>query len=206
MTDAIAAVDAGADAVGLVFYSKAARRVSVETAGQILDALPPFVTPVGLFVDSPAAEILDTTAALGIRTVQLHGNETPDMIAQLPGLRIIKAIHVDAVSLESSLRMWREAELPTGRLAGILLETACSESPGGTGIENDWSLIESAQQDGLCEELPPIIVAGGLTAANVGDVVRRLKPYAVDVSSGIEQSKGIKSIAKMLEFVRAVRI
>ncbi len=178
----------------------------MQVAEQIVAALPPFVTPIGLFVDSPADEILQTANRLGVRTVQLHGGETPELIAQLDGLRIIKAIRADRVSLTAILARWRQAQqaLPPGRLAGILLETAGTAEPGGTGVENDWALLEKAQREGLLTGMPPLIVAGGLTPLNVGQVIRRLRPWAVDVSSGIEETRGVKSVAKMQAFATAV--
>jgi phosphoribosylanthranilate isomerase len=204
--DAAAAAAAGAHAIGLVFHSWSGRCVSLDVARKIIAALPPLVTPVGLFVDSSASEILNTVSTLGLRTVQLHGAETPELVAQLERLTILKAVRADRRTLASSLELWRQAhrELPPGRFAGILLETAATCDPGGTGVENDWAFLESAVRDNLFAGLPPVIVAGGLTPTNVGDVVRRLRPYAVDVSSGIEETRGIKSVAKMRAFTDAV--
>ncbi len=205
VVDAIAAVAAGADAVGLVFCKTAARRISLETAREIITHLPPFVTPVGLFVDSTAAEILEIAGQLGLRTVQLHGHESPDMLKDLHGLSIIKAVHADPANDWAVLAPWRQAfgDLPPGRFTGLLLETP-SAQPGGTGIENNWSLIQSAHRAGVFADLPPLILAGGLTPANVADVVRSLRPHAVDVSSGIEETKGMKSNPKMTAFSAAV--
>jgi phosphoribosylanthranilate isomerase len=209
MTSAVhadAAATAGADAVGMVFYDKATRRISTAIAEQIIAVIPPFVTPIGLFVNSPATEILRTARVLGLRAVQLHGDETPELVAQLDGLSVVKAIRADPLHLESALDRWRQANrgLPAGRLVGILLETSGTAEPGGTGVENDWSLLETAQNNGWLAGLPPLIVAGGLTPENVGDVIRRLRPYAVDVSSGIEKTRGVKSVDRMRAFSAAV--
>jgi phosphoribosylanthranilate isomerase len=189
----------------MVFYEKADRRVSIEIAGQIVAALPPFVTPVALFVDSPIEEILDVARALKLRTVQLHGVESPELLEQLDGLSVIKAVRASRANLQATLDQWRRASrsLPPGRMAAILIETATAET-GGTGIENDWAFLQTAMQNGWLADLPPIVLAGGLTPENVGNVVRTLRPYAVDVSSGIEQVRGIKSVAKMQAFTAAV--
>ncbi len=194
--DASAAAAAGADAIGLLFHRESDRCVSIETAQQILRALPPLVTPVGLFVDAAPEEILEITAKLGLKTVQLHGHETPQHVQQLAGLRILKTIRVEKTGLASAVSAWKNCP----NLAALLLETATA-APGGTGVENDWAVIAAAN----LTDTPPIIAAGGLTPINVASVVRRLRPFAVDVSSGIESSRGIKSIEKMTAFAAAVR-
>jgi phosphoribosylanthranilate isomerase len=190
----------------MVFYEKAGRRVSMAVAAQIIAAIPPFVTPIGLFVDSPAREIQEAATTLGLRTVQLHGGEMPELVAQLDGLAVIKAVRADPAQLESVLDQWRLANqtLPAGRLAGILVETAATAEPGGTGVENNWALLHAARQNGWFTDLPPLIVAGGLTPENVGAVIRQIRPWAVDVSSGIEQTRGIKAVEKMRAFAAAV--
>lgn len=205
--DALAAAGAGADAIGLVFYAAAARRVSMDQARQILRAIPPFVTPVGLFVDSPAEEILQTTATLNLHHVQLHGHESPQLVAQLKPLNVFKALHVDPLHLRETLSTWRAAiaDLHLGHLTGLLLETASTTGPGGTGIENDWATLAAMTESGALGGLPALIAAGGLTPGNVADVVRRLRPFAVDVSSGIEITRGVKSVEKMQAFIAAVR-
>jgi len=193
--DALAAANTGADAIGLVFYPPAARCVSVARAREILAVLPPFITPVGLFVNQPAEEIKTTADALGLNCVQLHGEESPADATALAPLRILKAVRVDA-RFRQSLALWK-----TARVSGLVLETA--GSTGGTGVTNDWDAIESARHAGAFDGLPPIILAGGLTAENVGGGVRRLRPWAVDVSSGVESAKGIKSADKIAAFVAA---
>lgn len=205
--DALAAADAGADAIGLVFHPPAPRCISQERAAQILAALPPFVTPVGLFVDRPAAEVLAAAASLRLRHVQLHGREEPAVIAGLPGLIVLKALRVARQTFPADLHAWR-LSIEHGRLThlrGFVLETAGGKQAGGTGVENDWSAIREARDAGAFIGLPPIIAAGGLHAGNVGRVVSELAPWAVDVSSGVESSPGIKSAEKIWEFIRAVR-
>jgi phosphoribosylanthranilate isomerase len=204
--DAAAAAVAGADAIGLVFYKKSVRHVSMETAREILAVLPPMVCPIGLFVNSPHDEIRDIANTLNLRTVQLHGDEPPEVVAQLSDLSVIKAIRCDSKSLRPSLQLWRSAALKLNlkNLSGILLETGDTPQPGGTGIENDWEGIAAAIGTGQVTGLPPLIAAGGLCAENVAGVVRRLRPWAVDVSSGIEQAPGLKSLDKMQRFACAV--
>ncbi len=192
--DALAAAATGADAIGLIFYEKSSRYVSIEQARDILKALPPMVVPVALFVNSPIQTILQTTQSLNIRTVQLHGQEDPHMLPELSQFTVIKALQCDT-NLPASIKAWHGA-------AAILLETP-SHDHGGTGVENNWAAIESLQHSKT--NLPPLIAAGGLTPENVTNVIRRIHPYAVDVSSGIEQSKGIKSVEKMNHFAAAVR-
>lgn len=201
--DALVAAEAGADAVGLVFVPGARRCLSLDAARSILAVLPPFVTPVGLFVDEPADRIRAVADDLRLTHVQLHGRETPEQARSLQQLVVLKAVRADRDRLAGELQLWQRAQLPN--LRGITLETAGTQQAGGSGVANDWGLIESAGQQGWFANLPPIILAGGLTPETVGDVVRRIRPAAVDVSSGVEDSPGQKSNAKIQAFVRAVR-
>jgi phosphoribosylanthranilate isomerase len=205
--DASAAAVAGADAIGLVFHKKSSRYISLEMAREILSVLPPMVCPIGLFVNSPHDEVRDIANTLNIRTVQLHGDESPEVVAQLSDFSVIKAIRCDAKNLQPSLQLWRSAvaKLNLKNLSGILLETGGTAEPGGTGIENDWAGIASVIGTGQVTGLPPLIAAGGLSMENVAGVIRRLRPWAVDVSSGIEQTPGIKSLEKMRRFALAVQ-
>jgi phosphoribosylanthranilate isomerase len=204
--DALAAARAGADAIGMVFYKPAPRCITVDRAREILAALPPFVTAVGLFVDAAPDEVLRTTADLGLRHVQLHGRETPETVAALRGRAVIKALRVSPDTLEDKLRTWRHAMArhALSYLCGLVLETGGAPAAGGTGVENDWGLIRELQRQRAFEGLPPVIAAGGLTAGNVGRVVRELRPWAVDVSSGVEITRGEKSAEKIAQFVAEV--
>ena len=209
--DAVAAVEAGADAIGLVFHPQSPRYLSMERAAEILAEVPALVTPVGLFVDRTADQVREVAIRLGLRHVQLHGNETPETVAALRPLRVIKAVRVENEKLSAALQHWRKARsaLQLTNLAALLLETAATSpdgASGGTGIENDWTAIAAAQAAGAYNDLPPIFLAGGLTPQNVGALVRQLRPYAVDVSSGIESSKGIKSVEKMNAFASGVAL
>jgi phosphoribosylanthranilate isomerase len=204
--DALAAANAGADAIGMVFYKPAPRCISIETAREILEALPPFVTPVGLFVDAGVEEIRETVDALGLRHVQLHGHEPPETVAGLKDRIVLKALRVNE-NLCAELFSWGKAivEQQLYHLRGFVLETA-GKGVGGTGVENDWEAIaQSLGSRGVEIGLPSIIVAGGLRPENVGRVVCELRPWAVDVSSGVEGSPGRKSVEKMEAFVREVR-
>ncbi len=204
--DAAAAAVAGADAIGMVFYAPAPRNISIERAKEILDVLPPFVSPVGLFVDAPADEIRRIADELHLGHVQLHGQEPPERVAELRGLQVIKAMRVDA-QFGETLAAWRRAsaELDLTNLRGIVLETGGTRQAGGTGVANDWTAVLRHRDAGAFEGLPPLIAAGGLTPQTVGDVVRNLRPWAVDVSSGVESAKGLKSVEKIQQFVQAVR-
>lgn len=189
--DALVAVEAGADAIGLVFYAQSPRAVSVRQAQAILAALPPFVTTVGLFVDRPRGELEAILEAVPLDLLQFHGDEPP---AACEGFArpYIKALRVrpgDDVAARAERY---------GNAAGILLDTYVPGIPGGTGAAFDWSLVPR----GLSK---PIILAGGLTPENVREAIERVRPYAVDVSGGVEAGKGIKDAQKIRAFVRAVR-
>ena len=202
--DALAAARAGADAIGIVLHKPAARFVPLKRAREILAALPPFVTPVGLFVDAPAAEVHATAGLLGLRHVQLHGHEDANCISDLKEFVVIKAVRVDRTTFRDEIDAWRQAVRDgLKNLRGIVLETAAS-APGGTGLANDWDFVRQCAAEGLFDGVPPLIAAGGLTPLNVAAVIRDIRPWAVDVSSGVEAAKGIKSEEQILAFVRAV--
>lgn len=205
--DALVAARAGADAIGMVFYPQARRCINVERAREILRALPAFVTPVGLFVDQDVEEIRRIAGALHLRHVQLHGHESEDVVAALRELTVLKAIRANRETLKVELDVWREAiaSMELGHLGGFVLETPSTAGPGGTGVENDWVAIADLQRAGVFDGLPPVIAAGGLRPENVAAVVRRLRPYAVDVSSGVEAAFAEKSAEKVEQFVAEVR-
>jgi phosphoribosylanthranilate isomerase len=206
--DAVVAARAGADAVGMIFYKPAPRCISLELARAIVTALPPYVEPVGVFVDAPANEVIGVAADVGLRTVQLNGHETPELIRDLGALEVVKAIRVDAASIEDELNNWRKAiaTLRLENLGGFVLEPARTGQAGGSGVANDWNTIEKLQRDGLFHELPPLVAAGGLAPETVAEVVARIRPWAVDVSSGVEESRGVKSKEKIQRFVGAVQL
>jgi phosphoribosylanthranilate isomerase len=191
LEDALVAIEAGADAIGFVFYAKSPRAVTVEQARAIIAALPPFVTTVGLFVNMPRAELTELLAQVPLDLLQFHGDETAaDCVGY--GRPYIKALRVQAGDdVAAMIALYPEA-------SGILLDTFVAGVPGGTGEAFDWSLVP---------QLPskPIVLAGGLTAENVRAAIEQVQPYAVDVSGGVEQSKGIKSAEKVRAFIAAVK-
>ncbi len=181
------ACDAGADAVGFVFYAKSPRHVTIETATELVRALPPFVQSVGLFVDAGPAFVEAVLAAAPLDLLQFHGDETAAECARY-GRPWIKAIRVNP---ETDL-LKCAADFDAAR--GLLLDAFVPGVPGGTGERFDWKLIPPA--------LPrPVILSGGLTPDNVAEAVRSVKPWAVDVSSGVEASKGIKDAHKVARFI-----
>jgi phosphoribosylanthranilate isomerase len=189
--DALSAAEAGADAIGLVFYAKSPRAVSVQQARAIIAALPPFVTTVGLFVDADRQELDEILAAVPLDLLQFHGDESPAFCEALQR-PYIKALRVkpgdDLVARVAAY----------GQASGVLLDTYVPGIPGGTGEAFDWSLVPQ----GLSK---PIILAGGLVAENVAAAIRQVRPYAVDVSGGVEARKGIKDAEKIRAFMRAVK-
>jgi phosphoribosylanthranilate isomerase len=189
--DALAAAQAGADAIGLVFFEKSPRHVTVEGARHILAALPPFVTSVGLFVDAPAESVRAVLAALPLDLLQFHGEEEPTYCRAF-GRPYLKAVRVrPGVDLVKYAARYPDAR-------GLLLDAFVEGVAGGTGQSFDWALIPPG--------LPvPVVLSGGLTAANVGEAIRRVRPWAVDVSSGVEAAKGIKDAALIAAFMQGVR-
>jgi phosphoribosylanthranilate isomerase len=204
--DGAAAAAAGADAIGLVFHPAAPRFISIEQARRILAALPAFVTPVGVFVNATAGHVHETAGALALRHVQLNGDEPPDAVAELAPLSVIKAVRVERERFGETLARWREAVRSLGltNLKGLVLETAGTGRAGGTGVANDWDAVRRHRAAGDFVGLPPVVAAGGLTPETVGAVVRDVRPWAVDVSSGVEESPGRKSVERIAAFVRAV--
>ncbi len=189
--DALAAAHAGAHAIGMIFYAGSPRLVPYDAASRIVQALPAFVTPVALFVDAEAAEVEHVIRAVGPQLLQFHGNETAQFCESF-GKPYIKAAKVrPGVDLLQYARRYPSAK-------GLLLDAFVDGSHGGTGSTFDWALIP--------DQLPlPLILAGGLHQDNVADAIRRVRPWAVDVSSGVETAKGIKDADKIAAFIRGAR-
>jgi len=188
--DARAAAEAGADAIGLVFYPPSPRFLSTERAAEIRDALPPFVQTVALFVNADAAQIAQVLGRVKPGMLQFHGEESPDFCAQF-GLPYIKACRVrQGVDLLKYLR-------PFAGASAWLLDSFV-EAYGGVGERFDWSLAPRGLER-------PLVLSGGLDRGNVAEAVRTLRPWAVDVSSGVESAKGIKDAAKIADFISEVR-
>ena len=189
--DALAAARHGAHAIGLVFYRPSPRYVDPDAAAAIVRALPPFITTVGLFVDAAEDDVREIAAATGVQLLQFHGAESAAFCASF-GLPYMKAVQVrQGVDLLQYARVFSGAR-------ALLLDAFHEDLRGGTGDVFDWGLIP--------RELPlPIVLSGGLTPENVGDAIRRVKPTAVDVSSGVEASPGVKDEAKIAAFITGVR-
>ena len=189
--DAAAAARLGAHAVGFVFCAKSPRNVAAAAAAEIAAGLPPFITAAGLFVNAGAREVEDVLKQVSLNILQFHGEETPAFCAGF-GVPFIKAARVRAgLDLIQYAHDYRAAR-------GLLLDAFVDGTHGGTGTAFDWSLIPS--------ELPlPVILSGGLNTANVGEAIRRVAPWAVDVSSGVEASPGIKDPQKIAAFMKEVR-
>jgi phosphoribosylanthranilate isomerase len=200
--DAAVAAEAGADAIGILLHRTSKRFTPLPVAAQIIRAVGPMVTTVGVFVDAEIDGVKRASNILHLHHLQLHGSETPAFVLQLCDYDVVKTIRVDPKTIRGELQRWRDPGL--SNLRGILLETATHEA-GGTGIENDWQEIATLIAEKAFDGLPPIIAAGGLTPQNVGNVVKRLRPWAVDVSSGVESSIGEKSPEKIKAFIAEVR-
>ena len=189
--DALAAARHGARAVGFVFFRRSPRYIPPSRAAAIVRVLPPFVTPVGLFVNADAEEVRAAAAGAAIQLLQFHGDETPAFCAQF-GLPYVKAVRVrpgvDLLQYAADHR----------RACGLLFDAFSEAAYGGTGSRFDWSLIP--------RNVPlPVILSGGLSPANVAQAVRAVRPWAVDVSSGVESAPGIKDAARIAAFMSGVR-
>jgi len=189
--DLRAVAHSGADAIGLVFYEKSPRHVSVQQAAQLASAVPPFVTVVGLFVNPSVEYVREVLAQVPLDVLQFHGEEEPAFCAQF-GKPYLKAVRVKAGGdlLQCAAR-YVGAQ-------GLLLDAYVEGTHGGTGESFDWALIP--------HDLPlPVVLSGGLHAGNVAEAIAQVQPYAVDVSSGVEASKGIKDAAKVAAFIKEVK-
>lgn len=192
--DARAAAECGADAIGLVFYPPSPRYLSAERAVELRDALPPFVQTVALFVNPDAAQVAQVLQRVRPALLQFHGDETPEFCAQF-GTPFVKAYRVrsgmrpggDALEY---LRLF-------SRAAAWLFDSHVPEY-GGVGESFDWSLVPATRER-------PVILSGGLSRENVAEAIRRVRPWGVDVSSGVESAKGVKDAAKIAAFIAEVR-
>jgi phosphoribosylanthranilate isomerase len=193
LPDALAAIEAGVDALGFMLWEPSKRYVTVEQAAAIARRLPPFVSKVGVFVDAEAAAVRGAIEACGLDTVQLHGEEPADFCHQFqPGVKVVKAFRIkDATSLQ---------QLHGYNTDAWLLDSFVTGWQGGTGQSFDWSVAREARDAGC-----PIILAGGLRPDNVAEAIHEVWPFGVDVSSGVESAPGKKDAAKIKHFVEAVR-
>jgi phosphoribosylanthranilate isomerase len=196
--DARAAAEAGADAIGLVFYPQSPRYLSTERAVEIRDALPPFVQAVALFVNPDAAQVAQVIGRVRPAMLQFHGDEAPDFCAQF-GMPFVKAFRVRSGVTQGVDAL--EYLRPFSRAAAWLFDSFVAQY-GGVGERFDWSLLP-AVSSGHRER--PFILSGGLSRENVAEAIRRVRPWGVDVSSGVESAKGIKDAAKIAAFIAEVR-
>ena len=187
--DALDAASAGADAVGLVFYPPSPRALSLEQAARIIEALPPFVTVVGLFLDPEPAEVRHVLERIPLDLLQFHGRETGVFCASF-ARPYIKAIAMGGGDDP------RSAMREHAKATGFLLDSHVVGAAGGSGKTFDWQRVPASSR--------PLVLAGGLTVANVARVVHDIRPWAVDVSSGVEYSQGIKDGEKMRRFIQEV--
>ena len=191
LADGMAAAEAGADALGFVFYDQSPRSIPVEAAAGLIRELPPFVMKVGVFVNAPEDLVVRAIRDCGLNLLQFHGDESPDYCLQF-GLMTMKAFRVrDAGSLQALLGYHTDA---------WLLDAYTPDKPGGTGETFNWDLALEARDWGR-----PIFLAGGLTPENVAEAVQRARPYGVDVSSGVEGAPGRKDHAKVKAFIQAAK-
>lgn len=188
--DALKAVECGADAIGLIFVEKSPRYASLTDARVIAESLPPFVTVVGLFMDAPAETVREALNVVPINLLQFHGDESPEYCDQfeMPYIKVLRMR--DNVNIVAFAQEYPNA-------AGILLDTYHKGVGGGTGQSFDWSLIPD-------DISFPLILAGGLNPENVASAVETVKPYAVDVSSGVESAPAVKDHKKIEQFIQEV--
>ncbi len=190
LDDALSAVDAGADALGFVFYSQSPRFIDPESAKEIIRILPPLVTSVGVFVNEHIEKVQEIVKYCFLDLLQFHGEESPEYCGWFSS-RVLKAFRIqNSIPLD---------EMKRYNVSGFLLDTYSKGLPGGTGVSFDWSLVrESGKQK-------PLVLAGGLTPESVGEAIEKIRPYAVDVSSGVENSPGNKAPEKIRQFILAVQ-
>jgi len=203
LEDALVAVEAGADAVGFVFYEKSPRRVTVERAREIVEHLPGKVEKVGVFVNQPEDALLAAADGAGLTAVQMHGDNEDPRVADLivtrrPGVKVLAAISMRHPNPAGRATMWRPDSVQA-----FLLDSGTSSQHGGTGEVFDWAAALPALED--IRRLAKVVAAGGLTSANVRTAIEILKPWGVDVVSGVEARPGKKDPEKVRAFVRAVR-
>ena len=191
LDDACAAIDFGADALGFVFFKESPRNISPAKAAAIIARLPVFTTTVGVFVNEPKEEILKIVEQTGVSVIQLHGEEPPE--ACLLPKKVIKGIRIKSLESLEPLKRYQ------GHVSAFLLDTYAPHLPGGTGQTFNWDIALEAKSYGR------IILAGGLTPENISEAIKTVRPYAVDVSSGVELEKGKKDHEKMKLFIERAK-
>ncbi len=190
--DASAAVDLGVDALGFIF-AKSPRRIETETARRIIQSLPPFVMSVGVFVNQKPEEIEETVKECGLDLVQLHGDESPVICERLMP-RVIKVFWLKDESSLDGIKPY------IGKVRGLLFDTFSKKERGGTGKTFDWDLAIKGKKMGM-----PVILSGGLNPSNIAEAMRVVKPFAVDVNSGVEKSPGQKDHALIKGLMKTIK-
>lgn len=190
--DARDAIEFGADCLGFIFAPQSPRKIDPEVAREIIKNIPPFVDAAGVFMDEEAAVVEEIVQYCGLTLAQLHGSESPGYCRDFPG-RVIKAFRIGSFSEDSQLTPY------AGTVQGFLLDTYNQSIVGGTGEVFDWQLVDKLNPPG------PIILAGGLNPENVEEAICTVRPFAVDVNSGIEIEPGIKDTQKLKQFIAEVR-
>jgi len=201
--EALKVAQMGADAIGMVF-AESPRWIAPEAARAITDVLPPWVATVGVFVNADAETINRVVERTRIGYVQLHGDEPPETVAQV-GAPVIKAFRVRDENWLGDVRSWVEAVGARRNLAAILLDAYSPAARGGSGTRFNWDMVADARAAGALAGLDPIILAGGLDAACVSRAIDLVKPWAVDVASGVEKAPGVKDLRKVADFIEATR-
>jgi len=190
LEDALVAVEAGADALGFVFFQASPRHITPELASNIIRRIPPFIQTVGLFVNEALTIVNATADSCGLDIIQLHGEESPDYCNGVTR-RVLKALRVrDLTSLEP---------MADYRVSAFLLDAWSPSAWGGTGQTFNWDIAASASEQGR------IVLAGGLTVENITEAIKQVRPHGVDVSSGVESMPGIKDAKKIKEFIRKAK-
>jgi phosphoribosylanthranilate isomerase len=198
---AVACAELGVDWIGLNFCPASPRYVEPAQAAAIVAALPSSVSPVGVFVDRPAAEVAERASRVGLRVVQLHGRESPEVVGLLRPLRVVKAFRLESYAAWASVVDYLAQAATLGcPPEAVLIDSYVAGKPGGTGRTIDDDFLEGRPP------LDHLILAGGLTPDNVAEHVRRVRPWMVDVASGVESAPGCKDLNKVAAFVRAVKL
>lgn len=190
------------DAIGLNFYAKSVRCVDVETAAEIVDRLPTHVTPVGLFVNHSLRQIREIVQVVGLKTIQLHGDEPLTLLEELSDLRVIRALRIPREQPQRLPEYHAELKDLKVRPWATLVDADVTGHYGGSGQTLDWRALKLSDAG---EQTPPVILAGGLTLDNVGQAIELVQPWGVDVASGVEAERGVKDLPMCRRFVEKVR-
>lgn len=202
LATALAVAELGPQAIGLNFYARSPRVVAPESAAEIVQRLPAGVEPIGVFVNHSTEQILDLCQFCGIRTIQLHGDEPPEMLAKLGALKVIRAFRVGAEGL-SPVATYLESCSSLGAVpVACLIDARVDGLYGGSGKQPPWDVI---RRDYQADRWPPLILAGGLHPGNVRAAIQTIRPWGIDVAGGVESAVACKDPAMVREFIRIAR-